>query len=190
MTSRSPPGPDPPGGFRIARDLPAGRHPLESVFPGIGSLPLAGQVEPDPVRRAALVAETAVQIVPADLWMYVAPREIPAHRAGWRPIVSPDQDCIVVGRSHLRHSPAIVLYMDIYHELCHVRQRRNGADLWPPGLGYVERPTEIEAYRVVIEEARRLGASDAFLQDYLKVEWIGPDEYRRLLETLGVPVPP
>ena len=171
----------------MRRETPPGRHPLLTVFPGLDRLPIAERVEAEANGRAALFRETGVEVVRADLWMYVAPTEIPPHRPGWRPVVSPDQDCIVVGRSHLRTSPAIVLFMDIYHELCHVRQRRHGANLWEPGVSYVERPTEIEAYRVVVDEARRLGASDAFLREYLEVEWISKEEHRRLLRTLGVP---
>jgi hypothetical protein len=77
--------------------------------------------------------------------------------------------------------------MDIYHELCHVLQRQGGADLWPPGVSYVERWTEIEAYRFVVDEARALGVPDSFLREYLRVEWISDDELRTLLEALHVP---
>ena len=186
--SRPPaPGPEPPSEFAIERDVPVGRHSLLEVFPGLDTLPIAKKVDTSAKGRAALFRETAIEVVRADLWMYVAPTEIPPHRRGWQPVVSPDQDCIVVGRTHLRTSPAIVLYMDIYHELCHVRQRRHGANLWEPGVSYVERATEIEAYQVVVEDARRLGASDAFLREYLEVEWVSAAEHRRLLRTLGVP---
>ena len=80
-----------------------------------------------------------------------------------------------------------MLFMDIYHELCHVVQRQGGANLWPPGVSYVKRWTEVEAYRFVVEEARTLGISDKFLRDYLKVEWISAGEHRELLAELHVP---
>ena len=178
---------DPPEEFRIARDLPAGRHALLKAFPGLDRLPIAEKVEPDAKLRVRLFRDTEVELVPADLWMYVAPREFPPDARGrWKPVVSPDVDCIVVGRGHLADSPAMMLYMDIYHELCHVRQRRDGANLWEPGVSYVRRWTELEAYRVVVEDARTRGASEAFLRDYLKVEWITAAEHRELLRTLGV----
>lgn len=177
----------PPREFRIARDLPVGRHPLLAAFPGLDQLPAALRLQPDAAARAKLFDETCVQVVDQDLWMYVAPWDMPAGaRREWRPVISPGSDCIVVGKSHLAESPAIVLYMDIFHELCHVIQRHGGANLWAPGVSYVKRWTEVEAYRFVVEEGRRLGVSDEFLRDYLRVEWISDDEHRELLERLEV----
>ena len=179
---------EPPAGFRVERGLPVGRYPLLTAFPGLDRLPLAAAVEPDPDRRAILFENTLVEIADADLWMYVAPWEIPPQfRGRWRPVVARGTDCIVIGDTHLKESPALMLFMDIFHELCHVRQRHAGANLWPDGVRYVDRWTEIEAYRLVVDEARRLGAPPEFLRDYLKVEWISPEEHRELLTTLNVP---
>ncbi len=181
--------PVPPPGFRIARGLALGRHPILDVFPGLDRLPPGRKIHPDPRVRRRLFQTTEVELVAEDMWAYVAPREVPAfRRAQWKPVVSHDVNCIVLGAGHLRESEAMILYLDIYHELCHVLQRDDGAELWPPGMSYVERWTEVEAYRFVVEEARRLHVSDAFLREYLKVEWITEAEHRRLLEALGVPV--
>lgn len=178
-----------PKGFRVSRDLPVGRHPLLAVFPGLDLLPTATRIEADPERRAKLFDETCVEIVDADMWMYVAPWDLPAGARGrWKPVIAPGKDCIVVGASHLRESSELMLFMDTYHELCHVLQRRGGANLWEPGLSYVQRPTEVEAYRFVVKEARAIGVSDEFLRDYLKVEWISNKEHRELLTELGVPI--
>lgn len=156
-------------------------------FPGLDRLPIAHRIEPDEARRGRLFGETCIQIVEADLWMYVAPFELPPGRPpGWNPLVA-DMDCIVIGLKHLRDSPAIMLFMDIYHELCHVQQRQGGANLFDREVSYVDRWTEVEAYRVVVEEARRLGVPDDFLREYLRVEWISSAEHQRLLERLGVP---
>lgn len=177
----------PPKGFRIDRDLPVGRHPLLAAFPGLDRLPTAGRQEPDPAKRERLFDETCVEVVADDVWMYVAPSELPkGARREWKPVVSVS-DCIVIGESHLRESPELVLFMDIFHELCHIRQRHDGRELWDQNYSYVTRPTEVEAYQFVVEEARRLGASDAVLRDYLKVEWIDEKEFLQLLETMGVP---
>ena len=178
---------EPPAGFRIQRKIPVGRHRLLSVFPRADRLAIGAKVEPDATKRTDLFERTEVEVVSADLWMYVAPHELPSiARRGWTPVVAPDSDCIVVGRTHLATSPAMVLYMDIFHELCHVRQRRDGANLWEPGVSYVRRWTELEAYRIVVEEARVRGASEKFLRDYLEVEWITRAEYRELLRALGI----
>ncbi|MGI0140148.1 MAG: hypothetical protein ACREBT_03235 [Thermoplasmata archaeon] len=179
--------PDPPLPFQIERAIALGRHAILDVFPGLDRLPIAKRVESDPRQRKALFRQTTVQVIAGDVWMYVAPQALPpGFRRRWKPVVTPEEDCIVVGRKHLSTSPALTVYMDIYHELCHVRQRREGANLWEPGVGYVERWTEIEAYRVVVEDARRLGASEAFLREYLEVEWINRREHADLLRKLGV----
>ncbi|HTP53439.1 MAG TPA: hypothetical protein VML94_00510 [Thermoplasmata archaeon] len=178
-----------PDGFRVTREMPVGRHPLLAVFPGLDQLPPALRLESDVTRRARLFDETCVEVVDEDLWMYVAPWEAPkGARRQWKPVMTPGRDCIVIGQSHLRESSALVLFMDVYHELCHVVQRRDGANLWEPGVSYVERWTEIEAYRFVVREARDLGADDAFLREYLKVEWISETEHKALLGQVGVSV--
>ncbi len=177
-----------PPGFRVARDLPIGRHALLAAFPGLDRLTPAERMVADPKARHRLFSETEIELVAQDLWMYVAPFTAPGGaRREWRPVLSPDKDCIVIGESHLRTSSPLMLFMDIYHELCHVLQRRDGADLWPPGVSYVRRWTEVEAYRFVVVEARRFGVSDEFLRDYLRVEWISDREHRELLRTLDVP---
>lgn len=120
--------------------------------------------------------------------MYVAPHEPPpfAKAVGWKPVIS-DSDCIVVGRRHLSKSPPITLYLDILHELFHVFQRRDGRDLWDISNGYAGSATELEAYEFAIEEARRLGATNRYLREYLEVEWMDKKEHARLLRNLGVP---
>jgi hypothetical protein len=193
LMARAPPTPaarEPPSppGFTIARRLALGRHPILDVFPGLDRLAPGERIHPDPNVRHRLFHTTEVELVDADLWAYVAPREVPSfRRRGWTPVVSPDVNCIVVGAGHLRESDAMTLYLDIYHELCHVLQRDGGAELWPPGVEYVDRWTEVEAYRFVVEEARRLRVADAFLREYLKVEWVSAADHRRLLKALGVP---
>ncbi len=182
---KEPPAPD---GFRVDRKIPIGRHPILAVFPGLDRLPPAERLEPDPAKREKLFDATCVEVVDQDMWMYVAPWDIPpfARRRGWTPVVTPGKDCIVVGAGHLRESPAMLLFLDIYHELCHVLQRQGGANLWEPGLSYVERWTEVEAYRFVVNEARSLGVDDGYLREYLKVEWISKKEHGQLLAAVGV----
>ena len=77
-------------------------------------------------------------------------------------------------------------HLNIIHELVHVRQQRDGMDLYDRSKAYVDRETEIEAYEYTIKEARRIGLSKEEILDYLSVEWITPEEYRRLANRLGV----
>jgi hypothetical protein len=181
----------PPKGFEVRRDVPLGRHPLLQVFPGLDKLPTARRQEPDAEVRARLYPSTFVEIVAQDLWMYVAPnsRLKSIRRGRFDPVLAPDVDCIVVGESHLRESPEITLFMDIFHELCHIRQRHTGEELFDRPESYVRRPTELAAYRFVVEEARRLGVDEAFLQDYLQVEWVSEEDHLELLDAMGVSRP-
>ena len=180
--------PEPPVGFRIERRLASGRHPILEVFPGLDRLETAKHLQPDTGARARLFQLTELELVEEDVWMYVAPWEIPlAARGRWNPVVAPGADCIVVGLGHLRDSPAFTLFMDIFHELRHVQQRQGGAKLFESRQSYVRRPTEVEAYRFVVEEARGLGVTDGFLRDYLRVEWIDDGEFLELLTAVGVP---
>ena len=170
------------------RSTPVGRHTLLDVFPGLDGLATASRQEPDAEARRRLHADTRIELVAEDMWMYVAPWTVPkgVRRRGWKPVVTPREDCIVVGEAHLRESPELTLFLDIFHELCHIRQRHDGRELFPDGVSYVERPTEVEAYRFVVEEAHRFGVPDSVLRDYLRVEWIDDDELATLLDAVGV----
>ena len=68
----------------------------------------------------------------------------------------------------------------------HVKQQREGLDLYDKSTSYVDRQTEIDAYKVAVTEARRIGFDDAQILDYLWVEWITPEEHKRLAESLGI----
>jgi len=102
--------------------------------------------------------------------------------------VNNDDGTINVGLGHLRNSEAEVLYLDILHELFHVRQQREGADLYPKGVAYIDRTTEIESYAFTVKVARSIGMTDKEIVDYLWVEWISPDDNRKLAERLGIEV--
>ncbi len=62
----------------------------------------------------------------------------------------------------------------------------DGMDLYDERYSYVDRPTEIDAYRVVVEEARKLGMKEDEILDYLRVDWITEEELRRLVGRLGI----
>ncbi len=97
---------------------------------------------------------------------------------------------LLISTHHLRTSDFRTLYLDVVHELCHVRQFRDGKRLFYQNLSYVDAPSEIEAYQFTVREGRRLGMSNAELRSYLKVNWITPAEHRRLARRTGVLGPP
>jgi hypothetical protein len=102
--------------------------------------------------------------------------------------VNNDDGTINVGLGHLRNSEAEVLYLDILHELFHVYQLKEDVDLYPKGVAYADRTTEIEAYAFGVEVARRIGMTDKEILDYLWVEWISPDENKTLARRSGVDI--
>lgn len=93
---------------------------------------------------------------------------------------------IVVSKDYLKKGEERHLHLDVVHELVHVRQFMEGKELFDSRYTYVDRPTEIEAYRACVEEGRRLGMNDDELREYLRVEWVTEEELGRLVFSVGI----
>jgi hypothetical protein len=93
---------------------------------------------------------------------------------------------LVVNKAYLNTGDKVDIYLDLIHELCHVKQFMDGKELFDPRYDYVERPTEIEAYRYAVQEARRMGLSEDRIRLYLKTEWMSEHDFRRLAKSVGV----
>lgn len=104
--------------------------------------------------------------------------------------VSDEDGHLMVSTHYLRTGSRRDIYLDVIHELVHVKQFRDGRRLFPEGFEYASAPTEIEAYKVCIAEGRRLGMNDRDLFEYLKVFWMSEKEVRRLARHVGVKAPP
>jgi len=100
--------------------------------------------------------------------------------------INDEKGSIVISAKYLKEGKEMDVYLDVIHELVHIRQHHEGKELWDKDYKYTDRPTEIEAYRAAVKEARRLGLSEEQLVEYLKVEWITDDEFRSFLENVGV----
>lgn len=100
--------------------------------------------------------------------------------------VNPADGCVIVNTRYLNEGDRVDIYLDLIHELVHVKQLREGKELFDPNYSYVERPTEIEAYRYAVEEAKRMGLSDERICEYLKTEWMTNEDLKRLAKTLNV----
>jgi hypothetical protein len=99
-----------------------------------------------------------------------------------------DDGHLVVSVCYLKRGNERDIYLDVIHELVHVRQFMEGEELYNDHIDYVERPTEIEAYEFTLREARRIGMTDAEIFEYLKTDWISEDEEKKLAKTLGVKI--
>jgi hypothetical protein len=93
---------------------------------------------------------------------------------------------LVVSTRYLNSGDKVDIYLDLIHELCHIRQLIEGKELFDPLYSYVERPTEIEAYRYTVQEARRLGLSDERICEYLKTEWMSDRDLKFLAKAVNV----
>ena len=93
---------------------------------------------------------------------------------------------LMVNPRYLNKGDKTDIYLDIIHELVHVKQFMEGKELFDSHYNYIERPTEIEAYRHTVEEARRLGLSDARIYEYLKTDWMNGKELEQLASTVNV----
>ena len=93
---------------------------------------------------------------------------------------------LTVSAEYLNKGDIIDIYLDIVHELTHVKQFMDGKELFDNHYSYVSRPTEIEAFRNAVEEARRLGLGEQRICEYLKTEWMTDEDFSQLAETLSV----
>ena len=93
---------------------------------------------------------------------------------------------LTISKSYLNNGNRTDIYLDLIHELCHVKQHMEGRELFDPRYDYVERPTELEAYRYAVQEARRLGLSEERICCYLRTEWMSESDFQRLARAVNV----
>ena len=91
---------------------------------------------------------------------------------------------VIINPEYLKTGHERHLYLDVIHELAHVKQFREGKELYDRRYAYFERPTEIEAYKVAVEEARRIGMVREEIVEYLRVEWVTEDEFARFVSMM------
>lgn len=100
--------------------------------------------------------------------------------------VSDKDGHLFVSAHYLKNGDTIDLYLDVIHELVHVRQFMEGKELFEGRYDYVDRPTEIEAYRHAVDEARRLGLDDKRICQYLMTEWMTDEDLKKLAKAMNV----
>jgi hypothetical protein len=93
---------------------------------------------------------------------------------------------LMISAKYLKDGSRVDIYLDLIHELTHVKQFMEGKELFDVHYTYTERPTEVEAYHHAVEEARNLGLSDDRICQYLKTEWMSNNDLRRLANALNV----
>jgi hypothetical protein len=156
-------------GVRIERAAPTKLHPFTKFFRGFDTNPSVRQLFGPRTKR--VLESLKVEFFSARFG-YMGTSDVDGH--------------LLVSTHHLSDSEFRTVYLDIVHELCHVKQFRAGKPLFYPKLSYVDAPSEIEAYRFTVAEGLRIGMTRRQLVDYLKVEWISPAEHRRLARRCGL----
>jgi hypothetical protein len=160
-----------PAGIRIARNAPTKLYPFARFFRGFERNPAIQRLFGRATRRVLRGQKVEFFSSP---FGYMGTSDRDGH--------------LIISTHHLKTSDLRTIYLDLVHELCHVRQFRRGQRLFYPKLSYVDAPSEIEAYRFTVEEGRRIGMTDAELLEYLKVHWISEAEHRRLARHTGIEV--
>lgn len=158
--------------IKINRDVTPGIYSLGEIFDGLKHSSVLMDVFETPNELDDVFSKTNVIVEEKDHYMFVKNEDA----------------TIVIGLNHLKKSDSKILYLDIIHELVHVKQQRTGRDLYDKSYSYVDRPTEIEAYDVAVKEAKRMGMNDKEIIDYLFVEWITPQEHKRLASHVGLDI--
>ena len=100
--------------------------------------------------------------------------------------VSDEDGHLLISTNHLKNADLRILYLDVIHELFHVKQFMEGKNLFQNEFEYVDSPIEVPAYKFTIEEAKRIGMKTGEIIDYLKVEWVTEEQHARLVKTLAL----
>ncbi len=165
--------PRPRLGVAIARRAPTKLYPFERYFRGFEGVPPVRELFG--TRARAVLRKLRVEFFSAPFG-YMGTSDKDGH--------------LLISTRHLAKGDRRTLYLDVVHELCHVRQFQRGKRLFYPKLSYVDAPSEIEAYGFTVREGRRIGMNDRELFEYLRVEWISETELRRLARRCRVAAPP
>jgi hypothetical protein len=184
--SRCDPGPEPqlgsgslrielPPYARVVRELGVGVHPYLRILPGVLGSPAMVRIVHDGAGAPALVSGARVRVSRERGFAYV----------------DDEAGEIVLAESYYAKGSPLDLYLDLLHELAHLRQLAEGRNLWDESFAYPNRPTEIEAYAVAVEEGRRLGMTDSEIIEYLTSPCLSAADvqelYASVMRVLGIP---
>lgn len=153
---------------RINRSLPLGKHRLTDLCDHIDRLPIMKKIFGRGYKR--ILKNQRIRISRTKMYAYI----------------DDNDGTIVISQQYLRKGRLDYLCLDLIHELVHIRQFHEGKDLFDKRFRYLERPTEIEAYRTAAAEAKKMGMRGRELREYLIVEWVTEDEFAKLLKEIGV----
>jgi len=100
--------------------------------------------------------------------------------------VSNDDGHLSVSARYMREGDERDIYLDVIHELVHVKQFMNGTELHDRRFRYTNQPTEIEAYAHAVKEARRIGMTDKEIYEYLRMDSMTEEDLKNLAHAVNV----
>jgi hypothetical protein len=153
---------------KITRNVPVSTYPFRDYFKGFEKVKAVRQIFGE--RTEEVLSNLKVEF--AGTRGYMGVNNYDGH--------------LLISSNYLREGNIVDIYLDIIHELVHVRQFMEGKELFDDNFSYTERPTEKEAYCHAVEEARRLGLDDDRICRYLKTEWMSVADLKRLAKTVKV----
>jgi hypothetical protein len=153
---------------KITRDVPVTTHPFTDYFKGFEKVEAVRKIFRD--KTESVLQNLKVEF--AGMRSYMGVSNVDGH--------------ILMSARYLKDGDIVDIYLDIIHELVHVRQFMEGKELFDDNFSYTERPTEIEAYRHTVEEARNIGLSEERICEHLRTEWMTDDEFKQLAKAVNV----
>src|SRR5438552_3957135 len=98
---------------RANRKVKAGKHAILDVFPGLDKSVAFRAIFPDGLREEVL-RDCRIDVVPEDMYMYI----------------DDEAGNVVAGLGYLKTGGEKIVYVDVLHELTHIRQWHAGKELW------------------------------------------------------------
>ena len=152
----------------VNRALSCGLHPYRLLLPRFEESPAVCLIETPAVPISPLIDSARVKIKKGEGYLYVDVK-IPA--------------IVLIEDYYIKANP-LDLYLDLAHELTHLRQLAEGRNIWDHSLHYVDRPTEVEGYAVAVAEGVRLGMTEEAVIQHLSNPWLSDDEVDRLRKNI------
>lgn len=157
-----------PDGVAINRDLDSGSYPFREVFSGFNQVGTVKSIFLDDTDK--VLRDLRVDLLARPGYLRV----------------DDETGNIVVSLPYLKSGDERHLYLDVIHELVHIKQFIQGEELFDRRYSYLERVTEIKAYDTAAKEARRIGMENDEIVEYLRVDWVTEEEFQRFLVVLGM----
>jgi hypothetical protein len=149
---------------RVIRTLGCGLHPYRSLLPRLEESPVARRIESPATPLGSLMDGARVRIQTGEGYC----------------LVDVKTPAIILFEKYYHQADPLDLYLDLVHELTHLRQLAEGKNLWDRSIHYVDRPTEIEGYAVAVEEGLRLGMTEDEIIHHLSNPWLSDGDVARL----------